>query len=665
MQYRNLLSEEIDILEASGCQSDDWNLVFVKEGFDPKRVRKTQFSGEVKLGVLKEDHHFSSGIKRPSSISGAFLHNCEIGDNVYIHKIRNHIANYNIGNGVVIENVDILEVTGTSTFGNGVQAKVLNETGGREVPVFDYLSSHLAYIIALYRYRPDLIARLYQMINDYSSSVASAKGTIGDNASIRNSQFIRNARIGAHAVVEGVSYIKNASINSNSEDPIHLGCGIKIVNSIVSSGSSIAESVILENCFVGQSCKLGKHYSAENCLFFSNFEGYHGEACSIFAAPFTVTHHKSTLLIAGYFAFCNAGSGSNQSNHMYKLGPIHQGIMERGAKTTSDSYLLWPAKVGPFTLVMGRHYKNADTSDLPFSYLIENNDESVLVPAINLRSVGTIRDAQKWPKRDKRKDPVKLDYINFNLLSPFTIRKMISGRVILKHLFEISGERAEQYTFHNVVIDKKSLLRGIDLYQTGIDKFLGNSIIKRLEKRQFGSDKEICDRLKPDEDLGKGEWIDMAGLIVPQEAINDLLDRIEDGSIKTLKEINKTFKHLHKKYYDIEWTWAMDILEQEEGKPYSEFTAADVLKIVKRWKKGVIGLDKLLYEDARKEFTLSKQTGFGADGDDFNRKIDFEQVRGDFEKHESVAAIQEHMVKKEALGDDLIRRIRHLVKESE
>ena len=63
--------------------------------------------------------------------------------------------------------------------------------------------------------------------------------------------------------------------------------------------------------------------------------------------------HKSSLLIAGMFSFLNAGSGSNQSNHMYKLGPIHQGVVERGSKTTSDSYILWPAKVGAFSLIMG------------------------------------------------------------------------------------------------------------------------------------------------------------------------------------------------------------------------------------------------------------------------------------------------------------------------
>ena len=112
---------------------------------------------------------------------------------------------------------------------------------------------------------------------------------------------------------------------------------------------------------------------------------------------------------------------------MYKLGPIHQGVVERGSKTTSDSYILWPAKVGAFSLIMGRHVNHPDTSGMPFSYLIEHGNRSYLVPGANLKSVGTIRDAQKWPKRDKRTDPDKLDCINFNLLSPYTIQKDAAG----------------------------------------------------------------------------------------------------------------------------------------------------------------------------------------------------------------------------------------------
>jgi hypothetical protein len=70
--------------------------------------------------------------------------------------------------------------------------------------------------------------------------------------------------------------------------------------------------------------------------------------------------------------------------------------MERGSKTTSDSYVLWPARIGPLPWSWEDITKHGYVI-LPFSYLIESNDESILVPGVNLRSVGTIRDAQKWP----------------------------------------------------------------------------------------------------------------------------------------------------------------------------------------------------------------------------------------------------------------------------
>ena len=63
----------------------------------------------------------------------------------------------------------------------------------------------------------------------------------------------------------------------------------------------------------------------------------------------------------------------------------------------------------------------------PFSYLIEKNNTTFLVPGVNLKSVGTVRDAQKWPHRDERKDPDRIDQVNYNLLSP-TIQKMFKGR---------------------------------------------------------------------------------------------------------------------------------------------------------------------------------------------------------------------------------------------
>jgi hypothetical protein len=79
--------------------------------------------------------------------------------------------------------------------------------------------------------------------------------------------------------------------------------------------------------------------------------------------------------------------------------------------------------------------------------------------------------------------------------------------------------------------------------------------------------------------------------------------------------------------------------------------------MVEKWKKSVIDLDKMLYEDARKEFNLSSMTGFGIDGGEEIKKLDFEQVRGDFNSNSVVAAIQEHIKQKSALGDELIERM--------
>jgi hypothetical protein len=447
-------------------------------------------------------------------------------------------------------------------------------------------------------------------------------------------------------------------VNSNEYAPVRLGYGIIAENFVISSGADVSDGAIISNCFIGQGCVLGKQYSAENSLFFANCQGFHGEACSIFGGPYTVTHHKSTLLIAGMFSFCNAGSGSNQSNHMYKLGPIHHGVVERGSKTTSDSYILWPAKIGAFTLVMGRHYKNSDTSDLPFSYLIENKDESWIAPATNLRSVGTIRDVMKWPRRDRRNDPEKLDCINFNLLSPFTIKKMQKGIEILQSLKEISGETTEVFAFRNTMIARNSLEKGISLYEMAIYKFLGNSVISRIDKCGVSNLDELKECLKPKTDIGYGDWSDLAGLIAPKSEITSVLKKIEKKEFEQLDEIELEFKNMHANYYEYEWTWASDLLIEKTGKPIDELTIKDLVELIKKWKESVIGLDQLLYEDAKKEFRLDSMTGFGMDGNKTTQKLDFEKVRGSFESNDFVNEILSHIKRKSLLGDQMVEKLK-------
>ncbi len=659
--YRPLTSSEIELLKSRMCTAADWSQIEVAEDFRPEYVYYTRFSGKVRIGVFNKEFSLAGGMKKHSGLYHTTLHNVTVGNDCCIENVKNYIANYDIGNDTFIENVDIILTDGESSFGNGVEVSVLNETGGREVMIYDSLSAQQAYVMALYRHRPALIAAMKEMIGNYVGTVSSCIGTIGSNVVIADAGYIKNVKIGDCCKIEGTARLKNGSINSNADAPVHIGVGVIGDDFIVSSGSSIEDGVTFSRCFIGQACHLGHTYSATDSLFFSNCQGENGEACAVFAGPFTVTHHKSTLLIAGMFSFMNAGSGSNQSNHMYKLGPIHQGIMERGSKTSSDSYLLWPAKVGAFSLVMGRHVSHQDTSNLPFSYLIENQNTSYIFPGVNLKSVGTIRDAQKWPIRDRRTDPDRLDCINYNLLSPYTIQKMLNGREILNEMKRVSGEISDTYSFQSAKIKNSSLKNGIRYYEMAINKFLGNSIIKRLENLRFDSDDRIRERLRPDCGAGEGQWVDVSGMIAPQSEVEALLDDVESGKVADVRSLHKRFVSIHSDYYNYEWTWAYNLIKPFYGIDPEMITSEDVIRIVEQWKDSVVGLDRLVYEDARKEFSLGSMTGFGADGDSEQKNRDFMEVRGcRFDSNPFVLETLNHIKVKTALGDELIGRLRDI-----
>lgn len=635
--FRKLTRDEIAELKAQMCSAADWDAIDVAEGFTTEHIRYVRFSGNIRLGSFRKVFSLAGGMGKHSGIYYATLHNVTVGDDCCIENVKNYIANYEIGRGTFIENVDIILAEGESSFGNGVEVSVLNETGGCEVMIYDRLSAQTAYIMAIYRHRQKLISKLRQMIGKYVRSVVSSVGTIGNEVIIADAGYIKNVCIGDYCKIEGASRLKNGSINSNRQAPIHIGVGVIGDDFIISSGACVEDGVTFSRCFIGQACRLGHNYSASDSLFFSNCHGENGEACAIFAGPFTVTHHKSTLLIAGMFSFMNAGSGSNQSNHLYKLGPIHQGLLERGSKTASDSYILWPAKVGAFSLVMGRHVCHQDTSDLPFSYLIEQQNTSYIIPAANLKSVGTIRDAKKWPARDRRTGPDKLDSINFNLLSPYTIQKMIRGVKILEDLQKVSGKSSDIYVYQSGRIKGSSLIKGLEYYAYAIDKFFGNSLITIIMNAEFSNLDELREAFVSHSEYGEGEWVDIAGMIVPEKAVEDVLSDVENDKTSDVDILNGRFAALHSEYYHFEWRWACKAMEKYYGFTLETLSVKELSDLILRWKTSVVTLDKLLYEDARKEFSLTEMT--------------------DFESDPFVRSVKEHIEVKSTLADTVLRKL--------
>lgn len=655
MEYRKLSEVEIFQLQSQGCTAQSWTTIEVAENFSAQFIKNVSFSGQIKLGVFDNSFALAGGYSVHSGIYSAVLHNVTVGDNCYINKIHNYIANYDIGANVFIENTNLIVVDTETTFGNGVRVAVLNEAGGREIPIYNKLSAQLAYMIVLYQHNQALISRLEKMIGDYVDTLSATRGVIADNVRIMNVGSIEDVYIGENAIISGASKLKNGSVNSNKYAPVYIGAGVKCYDFILSSGCEITDSTLLSRCFVGQGSQIGKHYSAIDSLFFANCQAFHGEATAIFAGPYTVTHHKSTLLIAGMFSFFNAGSGSNQSNHMYKLGAVHQGILERGCKTASNSYLLMPVRVGAYSVVMGSHKSHPDTANLPFSYLIENQGESYIVPAVNVSTVGTTRDAHKWKKRDNRLDPNKSDKINFKLFSPYIVQKIEEGRNLLMQLAQNSDSQESEVIYNNCKIRKNSLEKGCRLYSLVVDKFVGDVFINRISNKNISNEEALISTLEPTTVSGSGKWVDIFGLFVPQSEIELLISELELGQL-TIDEVDYRFELLHSMYDEYEWTWVYDALFMY-GYFGDDITVEGAIGIIEKWCNAAVALDEMLYEDVKKDFDGAVQVGYGIDGDDEVKIADFESVRGTLQNNDFAKQCNNNTFVHSELAQDIIEKL--------
>ena len=193
-EYRKLTLAEIGCLERQKCTAADWSMVEVADGFSTENIHNTRFSGHIRLGAFNKEFLLPGGMKKHSGLYYATLHNVTVGDDCCIENVKNYIANYEIGKGTFIENVDIILVDGVSSFGNGVEVSVLNETGGREVMIHDRLSAQQAYVMALYRHRPELINRMREMTARYVDTVSSDMGRIGSDVTVVDAGYIKNVR---------------------------------------------------------------------------------------------------------------------------------------------------------------------------------------------------------------------------------------------------------------------------------------------------------------------------------------------------------------------------------------------------------------------------------------------------------------------------------------
>lgn len=639
--FRHLAPEEIAALERQGCACPRWSGVTVEEPFRPGAYRDVTFSGKVILGsVCEADVEVIAGLPRPRGIYRAVVGDCAIGRDVRVANVPGGLLNLDIGDGVVIDNVDSIVCSGESCFGNDVKVNVMSETGGREVTLGEGLTAPLAYLTAFHRHNALLSKSLEGVAAREADRHRSRRARIGDGAVIINCGEMENVVVGPGARLRGAARLVNGTVGR-----AYVGTGVTARDFIIQAGAKVDSGARLQGCLVGHCAEVSSGFTAHDTLIFSNSRLENGESAAAFCGPFTTTMHKSTLLIGGLFSFFNAGSGTNQSNHLYKLGPMHQGILARGCKTGSDSYLMWPAAIGAFTTVTGHHCSHPDTRLFPFSYLLEEDGRSTLVPGAAVGSVGLARDVEKWPARVG--EEAAADPVNYQWLSPYTAQQLVAAmRQLVK--WECEGPRQDGHVEHGGVAIPRSVLEKARLRYILLLDLFAAGVIRRKTLAIAATNPEITPamlleklRERPGAD-GDGQWMDLCGLLAPRGVIDALSAEIISSPTATVAEINRRLAQINDHYKRLSWSWLWHNLPEVAGSSAESMTIESLGDLLARGARAAVEIERLFVKDAAKEFDPDKAgLGFGIDSGGNRQEMldDFSRARGNLASQRFLAQL--------------------------
>ena len=614
--YRPLTSEEIEVLKSNDCWAEDWTSVNVAEDFKPNFMHRVMLYGEVNIGAFNKNVEVSQGFVKHAGINNATLRNVTIGDDCLIENVGNFINNYTIGDDCYISNISTMETTEGATYGEGNLVSVLNEVGEGNVILFSDLNSQLAAFMVKHFSDKDLKEKIRQLIKTDIDNKMPERGQIGNNVKIVNTKEITNCIINDFCEVNGASRLSDCTLLGSAHGNVYIGTGVIAENSIIAEGASVINSVKIQDCYVGEACQLSNGFTASTSIFFANSYMSNGEACAAFCGPFTASHHKSSLLIGGMFSFYNAGSATNFSNHAYKMGPMHWGILERGSKTASGAYLLMPATLGSFSVCFGKLMHHPNTRNLPFAYLIADGDKMFLIPGRNITTVGLYRDIKKWPKRDLRAQENRKSIVNFDWLSPFSVGEILKGKKILESLREVTGDNVSQYLYHEYIIPASSLHKGIKYYDIALRIYMG-AVLKRVLKR----DPSIT---PPATQTGIGDWDDLSGLLLPVSEEERIVNDLQDGTIDSIQQLIERFEEIDANYRQYQWAWTYKMVCDYYG--ISEITLEDANRIHEDYIKARRSWIAEIKKDAEKEFAMGdvEEEVFRNFVNSLNQEVDYE-----------------------------------------
>jgi len=644
-ELRNLSEEEIIRLERNNNFCPQWSDFFVGPDFDVSLVRNCTFYGLIRMGNLQRFFLSYSDLSLPVGLYSSRIINCDFGDNVVIDQVA-YMANYVVGNEVMLVNINELVTSETARFGNGILKgdeeedkriwlELCNENQGRKILPFDGMLPGDAYLWT--RNRHDLALQdAYKKLTDNAFDRKNGLfGRIGNHTIIKNTRSIKDALIGSNAYIKGANKIKNVTIHSGPEGHTQIGEGCEIVNGIVGFGCRIFYGVKAVRFILGDHAQL--KYGAR---LINSYLGFNStiSCCEVLNAlifPNHEQHHNNSFLCSALLmGQSNLAAGATiGSNHNSRAadGELEIG---RGFWPGLCVSIKHPSKFSSYCILVKGDYPAELNIQLPFS-LVSNdlhNNELRILPAYWFlhNQYALERNAWKYGQRNKRTATIQA--IDFDYLAPDTVAELFFGKLILseiimntlldKRLISIEKIIDGSFSFEEITAKIESELsfylpqaengkRPVRIlkineahkaYTNAIIFYGARALFHILQKAQIdGRLMEICAVL-PTYDFEKYKWLNIGGQLIREVSVQDLYDRLKRNEIQSWEEVHQFYVEEGNKYAGLK--------EQDALLALSEVTATSF----KRWNIAflvdILGQFKDIIEIFQTQFIRSRKKDF-------------------------------------------------------
>ena len=591
--WRPLKAVEVEELVRNGNTADDWDLILVHESFEPSLVRNCSFFGLVRIGKMQIATLKHHDLKVPIGITNSQIIACDIGDMVAIHNVH-YLSHYIIGNTSILVNIDEMNLTNHSKFGNAIMKDgekesvltwmdIMNESGTRKILPFDGMLTADAYMWGKYRNDHDLMLKLHELTLKRVDTARGYYGKIGEQSVIKNTRIIKNVNVGAMCYIKGANKLKNLTINSSDEAPTQIGEGVEMVNGIVGYGCRVFYGCKAVRFIMGNNSNLKYGARLINSFLGSNSTISCCEVLNNLIFPSHEQHHNNSFLVAAVVkGQSNIAAGATLGSNHNSRANDNEIEAGRGFWPGLCTSIKHSSTFASFTLMAKGSYPAELHIPIPFS-LVNNNESKnrlEMMPAFwwlyNMYALA--RNEWKYLNRDKRVH--KMQNIEYDTLAPDTVEEIVSALPLLEKLLGVKASDHLDYLFiprpvgqteirfSDVPVEKSKreicLLKPAQALQAYLQMLFYYSMrqVDIFIKKANTNELYRATKTLPVRD---NDWVNLGGQIMTRDEMNLIFKDIKNDKLSSWDDVHRRYDDLFENYPQQKFLHALSILRDIFG----------------------------------------------------------------------------------------------------